>query len=73
MEVGDKRFLRLGIQGRCTLVQDEHAAGMQQGAGYGNALGLAFGKAASGFSARGVQSVGEVVDKRGYSRVQGLF
>ena len=52
------------IQGRCGFVQNEDAAGSEQGAGHGDALGLAFGKAAAHFAARRVEALGQIKDKR---------
>ena len=72
VEVLQQPFFRFRIQGRRTLVQDEHAAGTQQGAGNGNALGLAFAEAAAYLTAGRVQSFGEVPDKLGHGGVQGL-
>ena len=72
VEVLQQPFFRFRIQGRGTLVQDEHAAGTQQGACDGDPLGLALAEAAAYLATRRFQPLRKVPDKLGHGGVKGL-
>ena len=72
-EAGDERALRLGVEGRGCLVEQQDAAGAQQGTGDGDALRLPFTEAATLFGERRVEALRQGADEvEGHGGVQRL-
>ncbi len=61
----------VGVEGAVELVEEHDGAGAEEGARYGDALGLPLAEAGAGLVARGVESEGEVEHEVGGGRVEG--
>ena len=62
-ETAEEKVLGGAVEGGTELIKKKDAAGTQEGAGNGDALGLPFGETAALLEARGVEPGGEVEDK----------
>ena len=71
-KAGQKGGFGFGVEGGGGFVEQEKAAFAQEGAGYGDPLGLAFAQAASSFAADGIQTFREFKDEVGGCQVQHL-
>ncbi len=72
-EAGDERALRLRVEGGGCLVEQQDAAGAQQGTGDGDALRLPFTEAATLFGERRVEALRQGADEvEGHGGVQRL-
>ena len=71
-KAGQKGGFGFGVEGGGGFVEQEKAAFAQEGAGYGDSLGLAFAQAASSFAADSIQAVREFKDEVGGCQVQHL-
>lgn len=70
-EVVEQALLCVGVEGAGCLVEEQYAAFAQQGAGYGDALGLSLAESGAEFAAQGVEPVGLLQDEVGTGALQG--
>ena len=64
-QVAQQRTLGVGVEGTGGLVEQHDAAGAQQGACDGDALGLSLGESCAVLGHDGVESLGQGIDKVG--------
>ena len=70
LQTGEQLAFGVAVERRGGLVEQKDAAGTQQTAGNGDALGLTFAEAAAELAAQGVETVGQLVDEFGHGGVE---